>query len=145
MLLVLLGGGALLLAAAVDLVAVAGRNAGFPLRGSIELVEAAVLVFGSMSMVVATMTGAHASIRLLTDRLSPTARRVLDTFALALSALFFAAVFAGSAWIALELWRGYEHSELLRIPYRPLRLLSLACLGAVAGLFVARMFGRGGR
>jgi hypothetical protein len=28
----------------------------------------------------------------------------------------------GSGWIAADLWNGHEESELLRIPYRPLRV-----------------------
>ena len=36
--------------------------------------------------------------------------------------VFYAGLLAGSAWIAADLWYGHEESELLRIPYRPLRI-----------------------
>ena len=34
----------------------------------------------------------------------------------------------GSGWITAELWSGHEESELLRIPYRPLRIVVVAML-----------------
>ena len=36
-----------------------------------------------------------------------------------------------SAWIALDLWHGHEESELLRMPYRPLRMLVVLVLVAL--------------
>jgi hypothetical protein len=47
--------------------------------------------------------------------------------------LLFAALLAGTVWIAADLWHGHEESELLRIPYRPLRIVAAASL---AGLLI---------
>ena len=45
--------------------------------------------------------------------------------------LFYGALLAGSLWIVADLWHGQEESELLRIPYLPLRLVVLAMLVAL--------------
>jgi TRAP-type C4-dicarboxylate transport system permease small subunit len=82
---------------------------------------------------VAALDSAHARVHLLVRRLSAPAR---DTFArihAAVSALLYLALLAGSAWIAADLWNGHEESELLRIPYRPLRM---ALVGALVVLLV---------
>jgi hypothetical protein len=42
--------------------------------------------------------------------------------------LLFAALLAGSVWIAMDLWGGYEESEILHIPYRPLRIAVVLAL-----------------
>jgi TRAP-type C4-dicarboxylate transport system permease small subunit len=79
---------------------------------------------------------------LLIDRLSPRARRVMDLVHAALCALFFTALAAGSIWIALDLRGGNEESELLRIPYAPLRVVSIVAVLAVALIYVLRIAGR---
>lgn len=121
---------ALLLAMAADVLAVLGRHAGIPLLGSIEFVQTCVVLAASAAMLGATLAGQHASVHLLTERLSPGARRALERCAAALSALLFAALAAGSAWVAFELWPGQEHSEVLGIPIGPLRIVW--CTAALA-------------
>src|SRR5690606_41738738 len=64
----------------------------------------------------------HDALPILLERLPERWRaRVLRLHALA-ATLLFAALLAGTVWIAADLWHGYEESELLRIPYRPLRI-----------------------
>lgn len=138
-LLVILGGVALLLALAVDALAVIGRHVGFPLLGSIELVQASVLVSGSAALLVATLAGIHARVHLLVDRLPQSWQDLLLRFGQLLSAMLFLAFMAASLWIASDLWQGHEQSELLRIPYRPLRIVAVLATAAVAIAFLRQL------
>jgi TRAP-type C4-dicarboxylate transport system permease small subunit len=133
--LVALGGCALLVAMSVDAIAVVGRHIGVPLLGSIEIVQAAVLVSGAVALFVATLAGVHARVHLLVDHAPPLLRRLLARGGLLLAALMFLAMFASSVWICANLWQGQEESELLHVPYRPLRIFT-----AVAALSVAATF-----
>jgi TRAP-type C4-dicarboxylate transport system permease small subunit len=133
-----LGAAALLFAMAVDAIAVLGRHIGTPLLGSIELMQAAILVAASAAIVSATMVNKHAVVHLLIDRLSPRARRILDRVHAALCAIFFLALAAGGIWIALDLRGGHEESELLRIPYAPLRIISILSVLGVTLIYLLR-------
>jgi TRAP-type transport system small permease protein len=137
-----LGAAALLFAVAVDAIAVIGRHIGKPLLGSIELMQAAILIAASNAIVSATMVDKHAVVHLLIDRLSPRARQLMDRVHAALCALFFAALAVGSIWIALDLRGGNEESELLRLPYAPLRTISIIAVSAVALIYLWRIGAR---
>lgn len=141
-LLVVIGGGALVAAMTIDTLAVIGRHTGIPLLGSIELVQVLVGIAGAVSIVVATLHNSHAVVRILTSRLSPASALLLRRFNMAVSALLFVALSAGSLWIAAELWYSQEESELWRLPYKPLRLLITGAMMATAALF-ARAAWRG--
>jgi TRAP-type C4-dicarboxylate transport system permease small subunit len=130
--LVFFGGVALLLAVATDGLAVIGRHVGVPLLGSIEVVQAAVLVVSSVALVIATLDRRHAVVHLLVNRLRGRPKARIERAGNLLAALLFLAFLIGSAWIALDMRDGHEESELLRIPYAPLRLVELAALAAVA-------------
>jgi len=119
--LIWLSGGALLLAMLVDTLAMVGRQIGVPLIGSIEIVQAAVLFAAAGGLIVASLDQAHARVRLLLDRLPIAWRARIERLHAVAAALVYAALFIGSSWIAIDLWGGHEESELLRIPYRPLR------------------------
>ncbi|MEJ2244827.1 MAG: TRAP transporter small permease subunit [Acidobacteriota bacterium] len=121
-----LGGIALLFAMAVDTLAVAGRHIGIPLPGSIELVQAAILVASSAAMLSATLADKHARVRLVMNRMKDGPLVVLKRVQAVFSVLFFCALATGSIWIFLDLWGGYEESEVLRIPIAPLRIV---CIG----------------
>ena len=136
------GGGALLLAMSVDALAVIGRHAGVPLLGSIEIVQVAVLLAGVAAMLVATLARVHATVHLLAERVPGHGRDVLQRFSLFCAALFFAALLAGSLWIAADLWHAQEESELLRLPYRPLRILTIAAALLVTLVFLRQAFAR---
>ena len=129
-----IGGAALLAATAVDTLSVIGRNVGIPFIGSIELVQAAVLVSGIAGLIFATAADEHARVRILTDRtaLGKSAARVIGSIG---TALFLAGLLAGSSWLAADLWNGHEQSEVLNIPWRPLRLI--ANLGLFTCIIVA--------
>jgi len=138
--LIWLAGGALLAAMLVDTLAMLGRQIALPLIGSIELVQAAVLLAGSGALIVATLDAAHARVNLLLDRLPRASRRLIERLHALAAALLFAALLVGSAWIALDLWNGHEESELLRIPYRPLRLAVTLALLALLVLSLRRIW-----
>jgi TRAP-type C4-dicarboxylate transport system permease small subunit len=140
--LVAIGGSALFIAMGVDALALAGRNLGVPFLGSIEIVQAAVLVSGAVAMLVATFAGIHARVRLLVARTPPRLRSILETLALGASAAFFMALAVGSLWIVHDMWAGGEESELLHLPYRPLRLFTFLAMVAVAIAFAVRALSR---
>jgi len=127
-----LGAVALLTAMVTDTVAVAGRHLGAPLLGSIEIVQTAMSIAGSSSIVGATLMGFHASIHVLTDRVSPSARLLLLVMANLLAAIFFAILSFGCAWIAWDLHDGQELTELLSLPLLPFRIF-VSCAFAVTG------------
>lgn len=133
--LVVLGGGALLLATAIDGIAVIGRHVGLPLLGSIEAVQAAVLVSGCVALLMATQARRHARVHLLVDRCPPALAGALRRLGFAFGTALFVALAIASAWIAWDLWNGHEESEWLHIPYAPLRALTVAFALWVAGSF----------
>lgn len=135
-----LGGGAMIAATATDTIAVVGRNLGAPLLGSIEIVQAAVLVSGTAALVLATLTDDHARVKLITRRLGARAKPVSRRLAGVASLAVFAALAWGSIWIAADLWHGAERSELLGIPWRALRLIANAGLVACAAISLVVLF-----
>ena len=130
------GGAALLAAMTIDTFAVIGRNIGMPVIGSIELVQAAILVSGTIALALATLANLHARVRLVTDRIVGRPRALLDRLSRLATALFFLALAWGSIWLAADLWPGHEKSELLGVPWRVLRLI--ANVGLVSCVLVAR-------
>jgi len=141
-LLIWLGGCALLAATAIDTLAVIGRQVGLPLTGSIELMQAVVLVSGSIGLVVATIEQSHARVRLLVARLGARAQAVADRLSDGLTLLFYLALLAGSGWIAVELWASHEQSEWVGVPWRVLRLIANACLLASCVVLAWRIIRR---
>lgn len=139
---VILGGGALLGAMAVDSLAVIGRHTGLPLLGSIELVQWLVGVSGAMALLVATLRDSHALVRLLLANIPAHHAALLQRINAVAAALFFAALTAGSAWIMREMWGGFEETELLRLPLAPLRLLIVIALGTTTLLFLRKALQR---
>ncbi len=139
------GAAGLLFAIGADALAVLGRHLGIPLLGSIELMQASILLTSSAAIVAATAANKHAVVHLLIDRLSPRWRAVMQRVQTLLSAAFFAALGAGSLWIAYDMRNGHEQSELLRIPYAPLRFVSIVAVLAVAAIYLFRAFHKRGR
>jgi len=140
--LILLGGLPLLAAMLVDTVAVIGRHARMPLNGSIELVQLMLAISGAAAMLVATLAGAHAAVRILIDRLPESSRDWASRVSDVVSALYFAALAAGGIWLAIDMWFAYEQSELLGLPYRPLRMATNLGLAGVAVVFLLRAVSR---
>lgn len=133
-----LGAAALLVAMTADAAAVIGRHVGLPFLGAIELVQACVVIATSSAMVGATLSGAHATVHILLERVPERARRGLTAFGAAAGAACFALLAAGSAWILRDLWGGHEQTELLALPIAPLRLFWCASAALIVLLFLVR-------
>ena len=137
-----IGAAGLLLAMAVEGIAVLGRQIGMPLHGALEIIQTAILLTASVSMLSATLSNSHATVHLLTTRLPPSPKRALQRFASLASALFFAALAVSAGWLAMDHWATHEESELLHIPFRPLRVLSLLATICISALFAYRACAR---
>ena len=133
------GGGALLVAMVTDTLAMLGRHLQFPLLGSIEIVQAAVLIAGSGALLLATFHESHARVHLLLRRLPEGLRALLGAGHQVAAMLLMLALLAGSAWIASDLWHGHEESELLRIPWMPLRLIVVLLLASLLVVLVRQL------
>lgn len=127
-LLVWIAGGALLLATATDTLAMLGRQVRLPLLGAIEIVQVAVLVAAAGALLMAALEQAHARVHFLLNRLQHRARSRMERVHAACATVLYAALLAGSVWLTRDLWHGHEHSELLHLPYRPLRVLVVVTL-----------------
>jgi TRAP-type transport system small permease protein len=127
-LLVWVAGGALLVAMLADTLAMLGRQIRWPLPGSIEIVQAAVLFAACGGLVVAAHERAHACVHLLRSAATGRVRRIVDVTNELASALLYVVLLVGCAWIAVDMWRGQEESEIWRLPYRPLRIASILTL-----------------
>jgi TRAP-type C4-dicarboxylate transport system permease small subunit len=125
----------------IDTLAVIGRNVGLPILGSIELVQAAVLVSGIFGLIFATAGDDHARVRIMTDR-HDRGRVFADVIGPVSMALFFAALLTGSVWLAADLWTGHERSELLGVSWRVLRLIANVGLAACIVIALAALFRR---
>jgi TRAP-type C4-dicarboxylate transport system permease small subunit len=125
----------LVAATVTDSVAVTGRHLGLPLIGSIEIVQAAIVMLACASIVLATAARAHASIHVVTERVGPHVRRRLALVASVVSICAAIALAAGSLMMLADTWSGHERSETLHIPFALLRLLVLVSLLGVALLF----------
>lgn len=125
-----------MIAMIVEGVAVLGRHIGMPLLGALEIIQVCILLMASAAMLSASLNDTHARVHLLTDRLPPGPRRWLLRGTDLLSCLFFVGLAAGSLWLTLDFWNSHEESELLHIPYRPLRVISLLAVVAIAVIFL---------
>lgn len=132
----------MLAATMADTLAVIGRNLGTPLLGSIEIVQAAVLVSGTAALILATMADEHANVKLVTRRLGPRAARASRGFAALAAFAAFVAIAWGSIWVAADLWNGAEQSELLGIPWRVLRLIANCGFVSCAAISLMALFRR---
>ena len=136
------GSAGLLCVMLVEAIAVIGRHIGVPVTGALEIVQAAMVPAACAAMLIATLQGAHAAVHMLTDKLPEAVRRRIQRAAALLAALFFGAMCAGAAWLAVEYWNSYEQSEVLHLPFRPLRMLVSLTGGALAVAFGYAAFRR---
>lgn len=141
---VVIGGGALLAAMATDTLSVIGRFTGLPLLGAIEIVEVVVAVAAMGALIVASLNNTHAKVRILTSKLEGPPLKIIKFFSCFLTVLVFAALSAGSAWLALDMIGAYEETELLRIPIVPLRVLVVLTCAFLAALYALRAI-KGGK
>jgi TRAP-type C4-dicarboxylate transport system permease small subunit len=129
-----IGSLALLVAMATDSIAVVGRHLRVPLLGSIEIVQACVVLAASAATIGTTLAGGHMVVTLVVERLSAASAARLRRLADFASMAFFAATAAGSIWLAIELWNEHELSETVGIPIRWLR--AIWCASALAATLI---------
>jgi TRAP-type C4-dicarboxylate transport system permease small subunit len=127
----------------IEGVAVIGRHVGAPLMGALEIVQVAIVPAACASMLIATLNGAHAAVHMLTERMPAAAQRWAVRFGSVLAGLCFAALCAGSAWLCVENWNSFEQTEVLHLPFRPLRVLVTLAAAALALVFFRRALGPG--
>jgi TRAP-type C4-dicarboxylate transport system permease small subunit len=130
-----IGACGLMAAMFVEALAVLGRLVGVPVLGALEIIQAAFLVTASTAMLSATLVRAHAMVHLILDRLSSPMRSVFERCAALISAALFAVLTYAVVWLSIEAWNEFEHSEVLHIPFRPLRVIVIVMTAAVAGVF----------
>jgi TRAP-type transport system small permease protein len=135
-----IGAAGLVTATVIDTIAVSGRWLALPLHGALEIIQAAVLVTACVSMLTATLEGTHATVHLLLNRARPRLKLLLTRAASLIAAVFFAALTVASVWLTIEHWGGHEESELLHIPFRPLRLLCSVSMLMITAVFAYRVF-----
>jgi hypothetical protein len=133
------GGAALVAATVIDTVAVVGRQVGFAVHGSIELMQAAVLIAGSLALVAASAAGTHARVRLVVERMGQW-RPWFETMSELLTVTLLVALLAGSAWLAIDLWHSHEVGEVTGIPWRWLRLVTNLALAAMIAIALDSLF-----
>lgn len=133
--LAIIGGAALMAAMAIDVISVVGRQSGWPLIGSIELVQAAVVISAATGMVLATIARSHAVVHVVVNRLAPGSKKIVLRISRIAAASMFVALAIGTGWSAVVHWGGHEESELLAIPYAPLRLVLFSACVVIAGIF----------
>lgn len=138
------GSAGLLTMMIVESIAVIGRHTGAPLTGALEIVQVAVVPAACAAMLIATLHGTHATVHLLTTRLPPAARRRIVRAGSILAGVFFAMLCAGAGWLAIEYWNAFEQTEVLHLPFRPLRLLVVLAAGALALASWLNALARGG-
>lgn len=138
------GSAGLLALMLIEVIAVAGRHLRMPLLGALEMAQAAIVPAACASMIIASVAGAHAVVHLVTERLSEAARARLARVSALLAGLFFAGLCAGVTWLTVEFWNSYEETDVLHIPFRPLRVLVSGSALSLALLFLHRAVRPGG-
>lgn len=134
-----IGTAGLLVATLTDALAVAGRHLGIPLIGSIEIVEAAIVLLACAALVMATAANGHAAVEVLTKRVGPRTRRRLAVISNLVSIGAALLLAAGSLMMLHDTWGGGEQSETLYIPLAPLRVFVIGAAIAVAAVFAMHL------
>ena len=140
--LIALGGAALLCCMGLGTLGVIARHLGIPLIGDVELAQSLMIISASVALLSATHARRHARVHLVVNRLSTAQRQWLSLVSAILSTLFFALLSIGLGWITLELHGAHEESELLHIPYAPLRWVALTTMLVAMVLSATRVRAR---
>jgi TRAP-type transport system small permease protein len=135
-----IGAGGLLSMMLVETLAVIGRHIGVPVTGALEIVQVAIVPAACAAMLIATLNGAHAAVHMVTDRMPQSLQRSVLRVGSVLGGLCFTALAVGSAWISIEFWNSFEKTEVLHIPFRPLRAAVTVAAACLALVFFRRAF-----
>ncbi|GAB1256387.1 hypothetical protein NBRC116494_08890 [Aurantivibrio plasticivorans] len=117
-----------------------GRHFGLPLPGTVEIVEALILVTAAAGILSTTIERAHASAKLITELLPPSTRRFVEVLGLILGIIFCAGLVIGNTWLIYDVWGLQEASHLLGIPIVPLRILFVAALTCTGFMLALHLF-----
>jgi TRAP-type C4-dicarboxylate transport system permease small subunit len=131
------GSAGLLTVMLIESAAVVGRHLGLPVLGALEIAQAAIVPATCAAMLIAGLRGAHAAVHMVTERLPEGVRRGFGRGSSVLAGLYFSALSIGSIWLAVEYWNSFEQTEVLHVPFRPLRALVSIALVAIAVAFFA--------
>jgi TRAP-type C4-dicarboxylate transport system permease small subunit len=137
---VAIGAAALLAFGALMTTGVAMRLSDGVITGAAEISEMLVIVMASMSLLAATVYGAHPFVHMLVDKLQTNTKRRVAMFVAALSCAFWAIASFVNGRVAFENWRLIEETELLRISVIPFRLIWTAALALIAIILLIRAF-----
>ena len=107
------------------------------------MAQAAILPAACASMVIASLAGTHAVVHLVTERLPAALRGGMDRISSLIAAAFFAGLCAGAVWLCIDYWQSFEETDVLHIPFRPLRVLVAVSAGALSLIFLHRGLRRG--
>jgi TRAP-type C4-dicarboxylate transport system permease small subunit len=132
------GSAGLIAVMVIEVIAVIGRHVRVPLLGALEMAQAAIVPAACASMVIASLTGAHAAVHLVTERMPEHVRGVMARASAVLAGVFFTSLAIGSCWLTFEFWSSFEETDVLHIPFRPLRVLVTICAAALALNFFHR-------
>lgn len=138
-----LGVFALASAMATDAIAVAGRHLGVALLGSIEVMQALIVLLATSAMLITTLVDGHARVRIVLEKVSQSAVLRLERLSDIASAAAFLWLALGSIWLASDLWNGAEVTEILNLPLRWLRVVWIGGCLVIAALFLAHARSRG--
>jgi TRAP-type C4-dicarboxylate transport system permease small subunit len=126
-----IGATALLLLAFVIVATAIARTLGWVIVGGSEIVDVAIIVVASMSLVASTAAGTHPSVHILTSRLRAKWQKHFKSAASFLAFAFFALLCYESGVVLLKYAQLGEYTQLLRInitPFRAVWVVSLATL-----------------
>jgi TRAP-type C4-dicarboxylate transport system permease small subunit len=136
------GATGLLLVMLIEAIAVVGRHTRIPLLGALEMAQAAIVPAACASMVLASLAGTHAVVHLVTERMPERLRHGFARASSLLAAVFFAGLCVGAVWLTVDYWNSFEESDVLHIPFRPLRVLVAVAAGALSLIFLHRCLRR---
>jgi TRAP-type transport system small permease protein len=132
------GAAGLLMVMVIEVISVVGRHTRIPLVGALEMAQAAIVPAACASMILASLAGSHAVVHLVTERLPVRLRAWMSRVSAFLAGLFFASLCTGAVWLTCEFWDSFEESDVLHIPFRPLRVLVALSAGALSLIFFHR-------
>jgi TRAP-type C4-dicarboxylate transport system permease small subunit len=136
------GSAGLLLVMVSQAISVVGRHVRIPLLGALEMAQAAIVPAACASMVIASLAGTHAVVHLVTERLPSGLRGPVNRLSCLLAAVFFAGLCIGVTWLARDFWSSHEASDVLHIPFRPLRILVSLAAVALSLFYLVRALRR---
>jgi TRAP-type C4-dicarboxylate transport system permease small subunit len=133
-------GAVALLSLALVIVATAlARVFGWVIIGGSEIVDVAIIVVSSMSLIAGTASGAHPSVHILTGRLSVDRQKSLKIAASLLACIFFAFLCYASAEALIVYAQLGEYTQLLHINITPFRATWVFALAVVCLVLLLRV------